>query len=174
MSSKTVITVSGIDVQVVRKHIKNLHLGVYPPDGRVRVAVPEHVTDDNVRLAVVSKLSWIKKQQRDFEAQPRQSERAYISGECHYVFGRRCRLELVERAGKPAVERLQSGKLKLFVRPEASVEAKEKVLNDWYREQLKRHHNERFKTLMDQFIPYWRTSRKTLNQSPLAHEDWGF
>lgn len=241
MGTKTVITVSGIDVQIVRKDIKNLHLGVYPPDGRVRVAVPQHVTDDNIRLAVVSKLSWIRKQQKDFEDQPRQSEREYISGECHYVFGKRCRLELIERDGKPAVQQLQSGKLKLFVRPNTSIEIKEKILNAWYREQLKsvipvmlerwqpivgktaddwgvkkmktkwgscnieqrriwlnlelakkppecleyilvhelihlheRHHNERFRALMDQFIPYWRTSRKTLNTSPLAHEDWIF
>ena len=137
MGAKKVITVSGSDVQVVRKDIKNLHLAVYPPDGHVRVAVPPHVTDDNVRLAVVSKLSWIKRQQKDFKDQPRQSERKYISGECHYVFGKRCRMELIERDEKPYVKQLKSGKLKLFVRPGASVEAKEKVLNDWYREQLK-------------------------------------
>lgn len=54
--------VSGIIVQVVRKSIKNLHLSVYPPDGRVRVAVPKHISDENVRLAVISRLRWIKKQ----------------------------------------------------------------------------------------------------------------
>ena len=62
---KSVISVNGVDVQVVRKDIKNLHLAVYPPDGHVRVAVPPHISDDNVRLAIVSKFSWIKKQQKD-------------------------------------------------------------------------------------------------------------
>lgn len=95
-SVNTILTVSGIDVQIVRKNIKNLHLAVYPPDGRVRVAVPEHVTDDNVRLAVVSKLSWIKKQQKEFSEQPRQSKRKFKSGECHYAFGVKYRLELIE------------------------------------------------------------------------------
>ena len=131
------MAVGGIDVQVVRKPIKNLHLAVYPPDGRVRVAVPVHVTDDNVRLAVVAKLSWIKQQQRDFAAQPRQSTRQYISGECHYAFGKRYRLEVIERSGKAEVQALKSGRLKMFVKPDASLASKEKLLSAWYREQLK-------------------------------------
>jgi predicted metal-dependent hydrolase len=130
-----ILTVNGIEVQIVRKDIKNLHLAVYPPDGHVRV---EHVTDDNVRLAVISKLCWIKKQQQDFKEQPRQSERQYISGECHYVFGKRYRLELIERDGTHEVKPLRSGKLQLFVRPGSSVEVKEKALNAWYREELKK------------------------------------
>ncbi len=137
-SPKATITVNGIDVQIVRKSIKNLHLAVYPPNGHVRVAVPEHVTDDNVRLAIVSKLKWIKRQQQDFKDQPRQSARQYVSGECHYVFGKRYRLELIERDRKPEVQMLKSGRLKLFVRPEATVESKEKILNTWYRDELKK------------------------------------
>ena len=134
---KHTITVSGINVQIVRKDIKNLHLAVYPPNGHVRVAVPDNVTDDNVRLAVVSKLSWIKKQQQDFKEQPRQTERKYISGECHYYFGKRYRLEVIEREGKPEVRHLRSGKLKLFVKPDTSVVTKEKLITEWYRGQLK-------------------------------------
>lgn len=132
------ITVSGIPVQVVRKDIKNLHLAVYPPDGHVRVAVPENVTDDNVRLAVVSKLSWIKKQQQDFKDQPRQTEREYVSGECHYFLGKRFRLELIKCDGKADVKPLKSGKLKMLVKEGASVEFKEKLLNSWYRTELKK------------------------------------
>jgi len=136
-SVKKMLTVNGIDVQIVRKDIKNLHLAVYPPDGHVRVAVPKHVTDDNVRLAVVSKLSWIKKQQQDFKDQPRQSVRQYISGECHYYFGKRCRLELIERIGKHEIGLKKSGKLQMFVRPGTSVPNKEKLLNEWSRAELK-------------------------------------
>ncbi|WP_353410364.1 SprT family zinc-dependent metalloprotease [Arenicella sp. 4NH20-0111] len=132
------ITVNGIDVQVVRKDIKNLHLAVYPPDGNVRVAVPTHVTDDNVRLAVVSKLSWIKRQQKDFQDQPRQSEREYVSGECHYYQGKRYRLELIEKDAKPAIELFKSGKLRMYVRPGASVATKERLLSGWYRTELKK------------------------------------
>lgn len=131
------ITVSGINVQIVRKEIKNLHLAVYPPNGHVRVAVPVNITDDNVRLAVVSKLSWIKKQQQDFKDQPRQTERLYISGECHYYLGKQYRLEVIEREGKPEVQHLKSGKIKIFVKPGASVATKEKLITQWYRGQLK-------------------------------------
>jgi len=135
---KSVISVNGVDVQVVRKNIKNLHLAVYPPDGHVRLAVPQHVSDDNVRLAIVSKFSWIKRQQQDFLDQPRQSERQYVSGECHFYQGKRYRLELIEHGQKPAIKLLKSGKLKMYVRRDASIESKEKLLTEWYREQLKR------------------------------------
>jgi len=143
-----VIRVQNIDVQIVRKDIKNLHLGVYPPDGYVRVAVPEHLNDENVRLAIVSKLAWIKKQQQAFQAQARQSKRSYISGECHYIFGQRYRLELIERYGKHEIKRLKSGKLNMFVRPMTSIEAKEKLLHAWYREELK--------TMIPELLEKWQ------------------
>src|SRR5713226_3268301 len=97
------ITVSGLDVQIVRKAIKNLHLGVYPPAGRVRVAAPLSVSDNAVRLAVAGKLGWIKRQRARFEAQPRQSAREMVSGESHYVFGRRLRLCVIECSGPGCV-----------------------------------------------------------------------
>ena len=86
------ITVGGIAVDVVRKDIKNLHLGVYPPHGRVRVAVPLVVSDEAVRLAVIDKLGWIKRQKIKFAEQPRQSQREMVNGETHYFLGRRFRL----------------------------------------------------------------------------------
>lgn len=81
------ISVRGLMVEVVRKNIKNLHLGVYPPHGRVRVAAPLGVNDDAVRMAVVTRLGWIKRQQHRFQTQPRQSKRQMVSGESHYVLG---------------------------------------------------------------------------------------
>jgi len=136
--SQSMMVVSDIEVQVVRKTIKHLHLGVYPPQGHVRVAVPKHVSDEYVRLVIVSKLSWIKQKQQAFHDQPRQSERLYVSGECHYFFGQGYRLELIERAGKAEVERLTSGRLRMYIKPGASVASKEKLLNGWYREELKK------------------------------------
>jgi predicted metal-dependent hydrolase len=100
MSTEThLITVHGLNVVVVRKAIKNLHLGVYPPNGRVRVAAPLAVSNDAVRLAIVGKLGWIKRQRAKFKAQPRLSEREMVSGESHYYLGRRYRLRIVERRG---------------------------------------------------------------------------
>lgn len=137
-SVNTILTVSGIDVQVVRKDIKNLHLAVYPPEGHVRVAVPNHITDENVRLAVIQKLAWIKKQQIEFSEQPRQSKRKYISGECHYAFGVRFRLELIEQPGKSHIVLINSNTMKMYVPQGASVEIKERLINDWYRAELKK------------------------------------
>src|SRR5438477_2340454 len=89
------VVVSGIPIQIVRKPIKNLHLGVYPPHGRVRVAAPLRINDNAVRLAVIERLRWIKRQQARFESQGRQSEREMITGESHYVFGARYRLRVI-------------------------------------------------------------------------------
>lgn len=131
------ISVSGIPVQVVRKPIKNLHLSVCPPDGHVRLAVPQHMTDDNVRLAVITRLSWIKKQQASFQAQPRQSEREMVTGESHYVFGKRYRLEVIERRGRHEVVIKNNSTLQLFVNPGTSTQNRTIVLTEWYRKQLK-------------------------------------
>lgn len=133
------ITVSGLAVEIVRKPIKNLHLGVYPPQGRVRVAAPLAVDDEAVRLAVVGKLGWIKRQRAKFQAQPRQSQRCMVSGESHYFLGQRYRLRVHENSST-ALRVTLRGKacMDLFVRPETTVERREQVLQDFYRAELKR------------------------------------
>lgn len=131
------ISVSGVRVTVVRKDIKNLHLGVYPPNGRVRVAAPPSVSDEAVRLAVVGKLGWIRRQRARFEAQPRQSQREMVGGESHYFLGRRCRLQVHYHAGSPRAALRGKTVIDLFVRPGSSVEERERVLQRWYRAELK-------------------------------------
>jgi len=131
------ITVSGIKVEIVRKDIKNLHLGVYPPQGRVRVAAPLVVNDEAVRLAVIDKLGWIKRQQAKFREQPRQSQREMVSGESHYFFGQRYRLRVHPHDGPPHIAVRGTTTLDLFVRPGTSAEQREKLLAQWYRSQLK-------------------------------------
>lgn len=131
------ITVSDIPVEIVRKNIKNIHLGVYPPEGRVRVSVPRHITNENVRLAVVTRLAWIKKQQEAFKKQPRQTEREYVSGESHYFQGKRYILEVVERYGKHSLRVKGNAKMLLEVSPGTSKDNRAVVVNDWYRQQLK-------------------------------------
>jgi predicted metal-dependent hydrolase len=121
----------------VRKAIKNLHLGVYPPHGRVRVAAPLRISDDAVRLAVISKLRWIKRQQARFGTQPRQSRREMVSGESHYFLGQRYRLRVSTRAGAGKVLLPNRSTIELYVRPEASAEQRERLLQQWYRRQLK-------------------------------------
>lgn len=131
------ITILEIPVHVVRKPIKNLHLGVYPPEGHVKVSVPLHLTDDNVRLAVISRLSWIKQQQAKFQAQPRQSEREMVTGESHFFFGKRYRLEVIERSGRHEIVLKNNSTLQLFVSPGTTTANRDRVLREWYRRALK-------------------------------------
>jgi len=130
-------TVSGIKVEVVRKDIKNLHLGVYPPNGRVRVAAPLVVSDEAVRLAVIDKLGWIRRQKAKFAEQPRQSQREMVNGESHFFLGQRYRLRVHEQDAPARVAIRGVASLDLFVRPGTSAEQREAILLRWHREQLK-------------------------------------
>ena len=133
----SVLTIRGLEVDVARKDIKNLHLGVYPPNGRVRVAAPLHVSDDAVRLAVIGKLAWIRRQREKFTKQSRQSEREAVTGESHYLFGRRYRLNLVNTNGRQHVVLRTKTKMELHVRPGATTEPRLAVLDRWHRSQLR-------------------------------------
>ena len=114
-TSRSTLTVGGIKVEVVRKDIKNIHLGVYPPNGRVRIAVPVHIDDEAARLAVVNKLSWLKKQIATFSRQPR----------------------LSDPKGKPEVRRPTKSRLELHVPSRSKKETRLSVLDRWYRKQLR-------------------------------------
>ena len=233
------IVVSGITINVVRKRIKNLHLGVYPPDGRVRVAAPLLVNDEAVRLFVITKLAWIKRHKAKFAGQERQSAREYVTGESHYFQGRRYRLNVIQLQGHPRIAIRNSSTIDMFVKSEADSDYRKRVLSGWYRQHLKEQipvligkwepimnvsvaewgikqmktkwgtcsikarriwlnlelakkpahaleyivvhemahllekgHGDRFKMLMDQFLPQWRQYREELNQAPLGWEEW--
>jgi predicted metal-dependent hydrolase len=232
------LTVGGIDVDVVYKEIKHLHIAVYPPVGRVRVAAPRRLDDEHVRLAVIHRLPWIERQRQQLQDVVRQSPREMVNGESHYVWGVRHRLTVVERPGRAHVE-LDHGRLLLYVPESADPVRRLKLLQDWRRAQLRvgipplierwepaigrsvsrwgircmktrwgscnretghllfnlelskkhprcleyvvvhemthlleRHHGERFRQLMDGFLPDWRARRAELNDAPLADERW--
>lgn len=235
------IEIRGILVQVHRKAIKNLHLNVLPPEGRVRISVPFHTSEQAIRLAVISKLAWIKKQHADFQKQPRQSMREMCSGESHYLWGQRYRLAVTESPGKHSVTIKGNTKIEMRVAKSTSIENRLKLLNAFYRQQMQdaitallpaweeklgvksknmaikkmktkwgscnigakrlwlnlelakkppecmeyilvhelmhlfeRHHNERFRAMMDKYMPNWRERRNLLNSLPLAYEDWQY
>lgn len=237
-TADTSLTVRGIDIDVVHKDIKNLHIGVYPPLGRVRVAAPARLNEDAVRLAVIQRLPWIKRQRDKLRAAARQTEREMTPGESHYVWGIRRRLKVVERPGRAHFE-VDGERLVLFVPADTSAEKRRDYLDKWYREQLRqeipklivkwerrfdvtvpkwtirrmktkwgscnretrhiwfnvelakkhpdcleyivvhemahyfeRHHGERFTSLMDQYLPDWRSRREQLNAAPLGAEEW--
>jgi predicted metal-dependent hydrolase len=135
-TASTSLTVRGIDVDVTYKDIKNLHIAVHPPAGRVRVAAPRRFDDDRVRLVVIQRLSWIKRQRDQLQAAARQSEREMVTGESHYVWGVRRRLEVVERRGRPHVE-IEGERLAVYAPSEATSERRRDVLDRWYRSQLR-------------------------------------
>ncbi len=130
------MTVRGIDIDVIYKDIKNLHIGVYPPLGRVRVAAPERLNDENVRLAVIHRLPWIKKEQERLLATDRQSEREMITGESHYVWGTRHRLKVIERPGRAHLE-LGGDRLLLYAPEGFGPQERRDLLAQWHREQLR-------------------------------------
>lgn len=228
--------VSGIPIEIVKKSIKNIHLGVYPPEGKVRVAAPLNTKDETIRLLVISKLSWIKKQREQFKSQERQTKREYVSGESIYLWGQRYLLKVIDHKGYSKVRIENKKYISLYIKKESTVKQREKVINNWYRKQIKnkipdiiekysnkigvnvsdygvrimrtkwgscntetsrilinlnlakrppncleyvvvhelihlieRHHNEKFKELMDIYYPGWRVTKDELNKFILEH-----
>ena len=240
-SNKTLIEVSDLSIEIVRKDIKHFYIGVHPPNGQIRVSAPLRLDDDAVRMAIISRLGWIRRKQASFVKQQRQSQREYVSGESHYFAGKRYRLKVTEQDCPPKVQLLNNTRIGLTVRPGTDRDKREAVLYEWYREHLRaqlpplidkwepkmgvsvnevrirkmktlwgscnieakriwlnlelakkpntclayvlvhemthlleRHHNDRFRGLMDTFLPQWRTYRDELNKAPLAHENWRY
>lgn len=130
------MTVSGIDVDVVYKHIKNLHIAVYPPLGRVRVAAPDRLDDDAIRLAVVQRLPWIKKQREQLRSAVRQSEREMITGESHYVWGQRYRLKIVTEPGRIRID-ISGNKLTMIAPAYSTADQRRDAMEGWHRAALK-------------------------------------
>ena len=241
MTHKFHLEVRGLSIEVVRKDIKHFYIGVHPPNGQIRVSAPMRLDDEAVRMAIISRLAWIRRTQADFANQQRQSQREFVSGESHYFAGRRYRLKVTEKDCPPRVKLLNNTRIGLTVRPGTDRDKRETVLYEWYREHLRaqvpplltkwetkmgvsvnevrikrmktlwgscniearriwlnlelakkpssclayilvhemvhlleRHHNDRFRELMDNFIPQWRIYRDELNRAPLAHEDWRY
>jgi hypothetical protein len=132
----TKIELGEIDVDVVRKEIKNIHLSVYPPMGRVRISAPFRMNLDTIRVYAISRLGWIKKQQQKMRDQERESPREYLDRESHYVWGKRYLLKVIEKDAAPVVD-LKHNKMILQIRPETSDDRKQVIIEEWYREKLK-------------------------------------
>ena len=113
-----------------------MYIRVLPPDGRVQITAPHTANDDSIRRFAISRISWIKKQKKSFEEQPRQTKRQYVTGESYYLWGKRYRLDVQYSNVKNCVC-LSGGKLILQVRKESTAAQRENVLNEWYREQIK-------------------------------------
>lgn len=133
------IEVNGVEIEVVRKAIKHLRLAVYPPSGDVRMAAPLRVPDAALRLMVLEKFDWIRKQQARVMAMPVRPQLKMQTGESHYFQGQRYCLNVIEQSGKQQrVEPGENNALHLYVRSNTSVVQREAVLNAWYREHMQR------------------------------------
>jgi len=130
------IQLGDIAVDVVQKGIKNIHLSVYPPQGRVRIAAPLRMDLDTIRVFAISKLGWIKQQQSKLRSQAREAPREYLNRESHYVWGKRYLLKVVEHDAPPSVT-VKHSALVLNMRPGSDDAKKQSVLSEWYRQQLK-------------------------------------
>ena len=140
------VLISDIQIEIIKKDIKNMHLSVLPPDGKVRVSAPNNLSDESIIMFVKTKLCWIKKQQEKFELQPRQSEREYVSGETLYVWGHQYFLQVEHNQKKNSLV-LEGNKAILSVRKEITAKQREKFVNEWYRSLLK--------TEVEKYLPKW-------------------
>src|ERR1035437_1769544 len=132
----TQIHLGDIAVDVVQKGIKNIHLSVHPPTGKVRIAAPLRMNADTIRVFAISKLGWIKKQQQKLRKQERETPREYLDWESHYSWGKRYLLKVVENDAVPRVE-LKHASMVLHVRPGADDDKRQSVMDEWFRRQLK-------------------------------------
>lgn len=130
------VKLGDIEVDVVLKDIKNVHLSVHPPTGRVRIAAPKRMCIDTIRVFAISKLDWIKQQQTKLRAQERETPRDYVDRESHYLWGRRYLLTLSERDGPPCIK-LTHSRMLLSVRPGTDEDKKQALVEEWYRGQLR-------------------------------------
>lgn len=130
------IQLGDISIEVVRRDIKNVHLSVHPPAGRVRIAVPRRMSLNTVRVFAISKLAWIKQQQRKLREQERETPREFIDRESHYVWGSRYLLKVAESEQAPSVE-LAHGKMVLRVRAGTNKAKRREIVEQWLRKQLR-------------------------------------
>ena len=135
--NKQQIKLGDIYVDVIYKDIKNVHLSVHPPNGRVRISAPLRMDIENIRIFAISKIGWIKKQQLKLINQKRETQREYITRESHYYLGKRYLLKVIEQNAPPKVI-LQHSTIELYVRKGSTIEQKQIILDRWYRQQLKR------------------------------------
>lgn len=132
--------IGGTPVEVRWKAIKNLHVGVYPPDGQVRVAAPLSVSLDAVKLAVLTRMDWVRRKQARFLAQERQTQRQYVSGETHFVFGRPLRLDVIHWDKKVhRIELIGSDRLRYWVPADTTPAVRRRWLENWYKARLREH-----------------------------------
>lgn len=153
------IMVSDVSVDVIFRSIKNLHVGVYPPDGHVRVSAPERMSVDAVRLAVVSRLAWIRRQQQRYANKARQTKRKYVSRESHFYLGQRYLLKVVEHAKANHIEIRGKRTMRMELWGTPPRERRDAIMSAWYRQRLREvlaPMIEKWEVILDVQVVDWR------------------
>lgn len=122
--------------EIEKKDIKNIHLSVYPPTGRVHISAPERMDMETIRVYALSKLDWIHQQRAKFNSQERETPREYLERESHYVWGDRLLLHIIEENHPPIID-ISHKHMILTVRPGTSQIKKQEIVEDWYRRQVR-------------------------------------
>lgn len=130
-----IIRLGNIAIAVERKGVKNVHLSVHPPHGRVTLVAPNGTRIEVVRAYAATRLGWIRKQQASLRGQAREPRRRYLERESHFLWGRRYLLSVIERDAKPAVA-VGHRRITLTVRPGSTEEDRSRVMREWYRSLL--------------------------------------
>ena len=132
------LVVGGLPIEILRKrNLKNLYVRINPPDGIVTVSTPFSLSDEDIKLFVLKKLPEINKVREKMLSQERQSEREYVSGESHYLWGKLYRLQVIYEGNDYSIVKTPT-KIILTVPVGTDKENREKVFNEWYRQELKR------------------------------------
>lgn len=141
------VAIRGISVDIQRKNIKNIHLSVLPPNGKVRLSVPLETKDNVIDAFIRTRISWIKEQQETFKNQLRQSKREYVSGETVYLFGNQYFLKVIH--SKVNDIKIDGKTILMGVRNNTSTESRERLMNEWYRDLLKPQIQKRVEELIE-------------------------
>jgi predicted metal-dependent hydrolase len=132
----TQLRLGDIEVEVELKEIKNVHLSVHPPAGRVHISAPAGTNVETIRMFAISKLDWIRQRQAALRGQEREAPREYIERESHYVWGKRLLLRVVDVGDGPSVV-FTHRHLVLNVRQRTEFERKHAIVARFYRDQIK-------------------------------------
>ncbi|MDR3048658.1 MAG: M48 family metallopeptidase [Elusimicrobiota bacterium] len=144
-----ILTINNIPIDAEWKKIKNIHLSIYPPAGRAHVSAPIWMSEDSVRLFLITKLNWLKKKAGEVLSQPRQTKREFVSGENHYYKGRRYIMRVIYRNQPPKIEIDGLNHINLYIRQTASAVQKAQALQEWYRRELK--------IILEPFVKKWES-----------------
>lgn len=130
------LTLDGIAIDVVYKAIRNLHLRIRPPEGRVTISAPKRMPMREIRLFATERLDWIRTHREAMRSRAPLPGTAFVTGELHPVWGVPLPLLVTEAPGTPRVE-ATGERLVLQARPGTEAAKRGEILEAWYRAQVR-------------------------------------